>query len=374
MAVQSLIPSKVAAALAAAFKARRAVMVHGEPGIGKSEVVGQVADKLFAPAYGCKVQKDGTVTCDAESAKKHGITTEPGGIVVEKPWLRDVRAALLDAVDLRGLPTVDGNGKAKWAVPDFLPQDKRGGVLFLDEINRGTEMVANACFSLVLDGRIGEYKLPDSWVVASAVNDVDGGARKMSGALRSRFVHVHQVANLQDVCTYANDKDWAPEVVAFLRFRPELLHKFNKDETVSPNPRAWEFISDLTKQAPRNSLGVWTEPEVALALFQGTVGEAAAGEYMAFVKLWQGLPSIDAILMDPTGTPVPNQPSTMYAVSSALARRVTDKNFAVVVKYIERMPVEYSACCVVDARRRTPSIQSTAAFTQYCVRHDKVFG
>jgi hypothetical protein len=82
--------------------------------------------------------------------------------------LIDIRAVLLDPVDLRGLPTVE-QGRAAWAIPAFLPEDG-AGILFLDELNAAPPLVQAACYQLVLDRGLGEYRLPDGWTVFAAGN------------------------------------------------------------------------------------------------------------------------------------------------------------------------------------------------------------
>ncbi len=348
----SLKPSELGSALRTLFAAKRAPMIHGDPGIGKSQITQQVADEMFATKYGYSI--------DA-----HGDLLDPDGKeTTNRPWFRDVRAALLDAVDLRGLPVVNGGGRAHWAQPEFLPRDERGGIFFLDEINRGTEMVRNGCFSLVLTGELGEYKMPANWIPASAVNDNDIGAAKMSSALLARFVHLDAGTDLNDVCKFAVQTDWEPVTIAFLRFRPELLHEYDRKQRVSPNPRAWQFVSQITAQAP--------PPAIEHALFSGAVGSTAAVEYSAFLRLFRSLPSIDAVLLDPKKAAVPTEANVLYAISAALARRASDQNFARVVTYLERLPVEYNVYAVRDAVTRDSSLQSTPEFTKWGVQHSDV--
>lgn len=112
-------PSGIAEALRALVRAQQPVFIWSSLGCGKSAVTKQVA-------AGLKLQ------------------------------LRDVRALLLDPVDLRGLPFLGTNGRSKWATPDFLPRDGEG-ILFLDELNAAPAMVQASCYQLVLDRRLGEY-------------------------------------------------------------------------------------------------------------------------------------------------------------------------------------------------------------------------
>lgn len=332
-------------------------MIHGDPGIGKSQIAMQVADAMFAEVYGYKIVEG--KLCEAlKKGKPVPVSHE-----FQRPWFRDVRAAQLDAVDLRGLPTVNGDHRAHWAIPEWLPRDDRGGVVFLDELNRGTELVSNACFQWITEGRIGDYVMPEKWVMASAVNDKDGGARKMSSALLSRFVHVDACTDLDDVCRIAVQRDWEPAIVAFMRFMPQLLHAYNPKDRVSPNPRAWEFCSQIVAQGP--------DKDIEHALFEGAIGTAAI-EFSAFLKLFRSLPSIDSILLSPGTADVPTDPATLYAISAALGRRATEDNFGNVVAYLERLPVEYNVFAVVDAVRRSKVLQTTAVFTRWATTHANV--
>ncbi len=84
-------PSEISSSLQLLTRIQKPAFLWGAPGVGKSQVVGQVAAAL-------------------------GVR------------LIDIRAILLDPVDLRGLPTVE-HGKAAWAIPAFLPEDG-AGILF----------------------------------------------------------------------------------------------------------------------------------------------------------------------------------------------------------------------------------------------------
>jgi MoxR-like ATPase len=349
---QLLKPSELSTALKTCFAAERAPMIHGIPGIGKSLITRQVADQMYAAAYGTTVEPNGDLRDTA------------GNLTDERPWFRDIRAALLDAVDLRGLPAVNGDGRAHFAEPEFLPRDSRGGIFFLDEINRGSTMVMNGCFSLVLDGRLGEYVLPANWICAAAVNDLDIGAAKMSSALLARFIHLDATTDLDDVCRFAIDRGWEPVTIAFLRFRPELLSVYDRAKRVTPNPRAWEFISQITAQQPA--------PNVEHALFAGAIGDEAAIEYSAFLRQFRTLPSIDAIVLDPKRAAVSADAGVNYAVAVALSRRANEGNFARILTYLERMPVEYNVLAIKEAAHRTPELQSRKEFTAWTLKHSDV--
>ena len=175
--------SAITNALHTLFAAQQPVFIWGGPGIGKSAVVRQLARKLAIP-------------------------------------LQDVRALLLDPVDLRGLPYLGADGRSKWATPDFLPKDGCG-ILFLDELNAAPAMVQASCYQLVLDRKLGEYTLPKDWAIVAAGNrDSDRAVTtRMPTPLRNRFVHLEFEVDLQEWSMWAIETGIRPEVIAFLRFR-----------------------------------------------------------------------------------------------------------------------------------------------------------
>jgi hypothetical protein len=347
-------PSEAAAAIRTCLLAGRAPMLHSDPGMGKSSMMLQAADELFAERYGCDLRQDYTVWTRAKKGEKSRQLSAS-----DRPWWRDFRTSLHDSVDLTGAPQVV-NGFTRFAVPEFLPTDPRGGVFFLDEINRGAALTRNACFSLVLDRMLGSYHMPVAWVCASAVNDRDLGAAKMEAALTRRFTHLDITTDLNDVCAYAVRCNWEPVVVAYLRMFPMDLNDFDPKTRVGPNPRAWEFISQLVAQNLGNK-------RIEHALFAGNVGEDRAVKFSAFLRMFRSLPNIDGILLDPKKADVPTDVGALYAVSAALGRRAEASNFGRVMAYLERLPAEYSVFAVKDATSRDKSLQQTPEFTRWAV-------
>ena len=321
-------PSILKPALTATISSGLSSFIWGAPGIGKSDIVHEVSKDL---------NRD----------------------------IIDLRAILLDPIDLRGLPNIDDN-KTTWTVPSFLPQ-KGSGILFLDELNQAPQAVQAACFQLVLDRKLGDYTLPDGWDIIAAGNRLSdrAAAQRMPSALANRFVHLDLDPDLNDWCQWALQNDIAHEVIAFLRFRPELLHNFKPNDRSFPTPRSWAFISNLIQQ------DVDAEVEVELTL--GTIGEAAGGEFRSFLRLYKDLPTIDSIFIDPQNAKVPTEPSARFAIASALSKRTTSDTLSNVGIYLDRLPDEFVAFTVKDLVKRTPDIQQTPAFTEWAVNHTNIF-
>lgn len=308
----------VAKVVAANIDAGNPVMIAGAPGIGKSDVVRQIA-----------------------AARNWGLI--------------DLRLSTIDPVDLRGLPSVE-NGKAVFLPMGELPnvaRDGENGILFLDELPQAPMAVQNAAFSLVLDRRIGAYELPDGWHVVAAGNRVSdkAGAGRMNSALANRFAHVDMAAALDSWCKWALANGIPAELVAFMRFRPELLHKFDTDSKVNPTPRSWAMLA--------RHIGKGHPAELETALFAGLVGNGPAAELLAFLRIWRKLPMPDSVFLDPMAASVPADGATLYAIAGALARKVTHNTMPQFLAYIGRLPPEYGVLAMRDATSRDPSLNNT---------------
>ena len=107
-------------------------------------------------------------------------------------------------------------------------------------------------------------------------------------------------------------------------------------------------------------------------MFAGTVGDGAATEFSAFLRMFRDLPSIDAILMSPTTERVPEDPGAQYAVASALARCATDINFDRICLYLDRMPTEFRVLSVHDATLRDQTIKHTTGYTKWAIQNHHV--
>jgi hypothetical protein len=294
-------------ALSALLPTRRPVYLWSPPGVGKSSLVHQAA--------------------------------EQAGVDV-----LDVRAVLLDPVDLRGLPRIDKDS-ALWCPPAFLPRSGEG-VLFLDELAQAPPLVQAACLQLVLDRRLGEYVLPDGWGVVAASNRQEdrAGAHRLISPLLNRFIHIDLEVSHDDWQAWAVQAGVAPEVRSFLRFRPALLFQFDptSNQRSFPTPRSWEFVSQVLPKTPADLL----HPVVA-----GCVGEGPAAEFVGFARLCKELPDLDQVLAQPTTTPVPREPAVLYALVGALTercRRGDAPTLANFVTYATRLPDEFGVLAMRD--------------------------
>jgi hypothetical protein len=175
--------------------------------------------------------------------------------------------------------------------------------------------------------------------------------------LKNRLTTVELDVSLDDWSQWALSNSISTEVIAFLRFRPDLLNAFDAQNDVNPTPRAWS-------EGVSAALGA-IDPSLEFPVFKGDVGEGAAAEFCAFLKIFRKLPSPEAILLNPGTVEVPNEPATLYALCGALANKCTESNFARIMTYVSRMPAEFSVLFVRDAMRRKPAIQASADFIKW---------
>jgi hypothetical protein len=262
---------------------KTSVMMWGAPGIGKSSIVQQVA--------------------------------EQNGMEVI-----DVRLSQLAPTDIRGLPFVQ-EGIAHFAPPSFLPQSGKG-ILFLDEVNLAPPAIQNVAMQLVLDRRVGDYTVPDGWFIVAAGNRVEDRAavNQMPAPLANRFLHFTVEHDLNSWKTYAIKHGIREEIISYLNFRPDSLHKFSKDAIAWPSPRSWGYASDLLK------IGLSVDP---------AVGEGAAAEFKSFIKIYSKLPAVEKVLNGDMSVKMPNEPSMVYAVTGALvARSETVDNYFNAAKWL----------------------------------------
>ena len=254
---------------------RQSVMVWGAPGIGKSQTVAEVARAA-------------------------------------KIDLVDLRLSQLAPTDLRGLPVADHQERsARWYPPEFLPRSGKG-ILFLDELNMAPPAMQGIAQQLVLDREVGSYKLPAGWHVWAAGNRAEDGASvfQMPSALQNRFIHLSVEVHFDSFRQWALGHGIHERIVAFLAFRPQLLHRRDPAQPAWPSPRAWAAADALYKA------GLPVEP---------AVGKGAAGEFSAYERVYASLPDLDAILAG-TGKSIafPVPPDARYATTIGLATRSKD--------------------------------------------------
>ena len=271
------------------------VLLWGEPGIGKTAALNQLATALDLPP-----------------------TT--------------VIASVHEPSDFSGLPVV-GDDPATQGVP-MAPPDwavrlvRVGrGLLFLDELSTAPPAVQAALLRLVLERRIGSLQLPPGVRIVAAANPRSSAADgwELSPPLANRFVHL-QWTHDHEVVVRGLGGTWPratlprlapeklPEAVDFARravcgllaARPALVHRLPNSETRRggpwPSPRSWDMTLSLIAFAT----AAGSSRDVLSLLVRGTVGDGPGLELLASVDRMD-LPDPELLLADPTGAVLPER-------------------------------------------------------------------
>jgi hypothetical protein len=321
---------RLSSLLTLAFQHRLKVLIKGAPGIGKSDIV-------------------------AQAAAAAGFD-----LVISHP-------AISDPTDFKGLPAIMPDGKSAEFLPfgdlNRLITASKPTVAFADDIGQAPPSVQAALMQPLQARRINGHKISDHVVFCGATNDTKhmAGVGGMIEPVKSRWDTIVELeVSMDDWCLWALDHKMPPEVIAFIRFRPQLLHDFKatRELTNSPCPRTVA------------SVGKWLNVGVRdHDTLKGAVGEGFATEFVGFLGMYGQLPSLDGILLTPDTSPVPDKPNALYAVISGLARKAAPGNAERLFRYLKRLPKEFEVCCVRDTSRLCSAIQNTHSYIEWSIRN-----
>jgi hypothetical protein len=290
-----------------AFKHQRPLFLWGPPGIGKSELVANVTEEL-------------------------------GGYMI------DLRLGQMEPTDIRGIPFYNKDlGKMDWAEPIDLPSEELASqypvvVLFLDEMNSSAPSVQAAAYQLILNRRIGKYKLPKNVVMVAAGNrESDKGVTyRMPTPLANRFIHQEMKTD------FASWQDWAvthnisKDVIGYLGSNKQDLYDFDPKSSsrAFATPRSWSFVSELLEDEDHDE-------DTITNLISGTIGEGLAIKFNAHRKIAGRMPNPEDILSGKVTTLDVKEVSAMYSLvismcyelKEAVDKKVADKDFHTMADY-----------------------------------------
>ena len=207
----------------------------------------------------------------------------------------------------------------QWAPPAELPSQEFASqfdniVLFLDEMNSAAPSVQAAAYQLVLNRKVGTYKLPDNVLIVAAGNrEADKGVTyRMPAPLANRFIHLELAVSFDDWFAWAVDNKIHQDVVGFLQFSKKDLYDFDpKSPSRSfATPRSWTFVSELIEDD--------LDENTTTDLVSGSVGEGLAVKFMAHRKIASTMPNPTDILTGKVKEIQSQEISAMYSLTVSL--------------------------------------------------------
>jgi len=291
-------PRLLKEALKALYKAgeKRAVCIEGPPGGGKTEVVKQVGAELGVPV-----------------------------IEMHMPTMLVEDFGILFPSSEKGSNTLD------YRLPYWYPQAgdaPEEGILLFDDRNQAggdlQKVLANICQARSLHG----VKMPDGWMVVSTGNRREdaAGSNRVLTHLRNRETVMSLETHIDDWRQWALEAGVKPEIVSFISYKTDLLHKFDAKSDANPTPRSWV-------EGVNNMLGV-VPADAEMECFAGAVGEGAAAEFVTFLKVSREMADPDEVIKKPSKKLLPESPIAMYALVGAVAHRADKQNLKNVVKLV----------------------------------------
>lgn len=221
---------------------KQSFMMHGRPGIGKTQLAEALAAHVGGPLY-------------------------------------DVRLTTIDTFDLRGLPYYDHEKRTTvWYRPEDLP--KMGpAVLFLDELSAAPPQLQPTVYGLLQERRVGQHKLPDNVMIVAAGNGVEDGAVafELGAAIADRLIHLSVISDPEDwIANYAAPQGLHPAVIAFIKTRPDLLETsvdaMNQGHMIACTPRSWDRVSKVMRTVEDRRL--------RSIMVAGIIGDAIMADFM----------------------------------------------------------------------------------------------
>lgn len=256
-------------------------------------------------------------------------------------------------------PPVEEGGDASHALFDGIARAFRAQGpthLHIDDLGMANGETLKAIVDLVQFGRIDNRLMPECVVVGASSNDVGHGAdvQGLIEPLKSRFHSIIKIeTHIDDVVTYGLSKGWPSCLLAYLRNDPPALHDWKPSKSMQIDgacPRGWEYVAEWINDG-------FDDPEV----ISGCVGKGRATAYLAFRALIADLPDVNACLLDPEGSPIPENPSARFLVSMALASKMDAGTFGQAIRYLNRLPQLFRAYAIRDAIKAEAARQKAGA-------------
>lgn len=329
-------PSELKKALEFSLVNNFPLLIKGQPGIGKSEIVIQACE-----------------TVQYEWLIMHPVVSDPTDFK-GMPWViiaqnGEHEAVFIPIGDLKKLLTAT-----------------KPLVVFLDDLGQSTPAVQSAVMQLILARQINGHKISEHVRFVAATNRREDRAN-VSGILepvKSRFSSIIQLeADNEEWIQWAWKNNLPSELISFIQFRPKMLNNFqaSRDIENSPCPRTVTFAGKMLKAG--------VPDEIRFEMIKGAAGESFAVEFEAYRKVYLNLPSIHQIEGDPQNTIIPDEISARFAITGLLTEKMNNQNIRAFMTYLKRIGEEMLVSAMFNASKKNPNLMSSPEFLKFGVQY-----
>ncbi len=234
------------------------VLVKGHPGCGKSTMMAEIAAEMRKD-----IQKKN---------KDH-----------EFPFI-DIRLASKEPSEICGIQVPNRELKTiEHYRPEWVSVDNPF-FLNLDELNSAvTRLHQSVAYQIVLEKRVGPFKFAPGTCVVACGNMEDDNAitTPLSSALNNRFVHFILKPDVDGWVEWASKQgDIAEDLIGYVAFKREKALYNNDGHDAFPSPRSIAMAGRINGVA---------DMSLKRKLVAACIGEAAATEYITFVKIYRDI-------------------------------------------------------------------------------------
>lgn len=329
------------------------LMIWGAPGLGKSWVLRQEADRAFGD--------------QGDDRDK---------------YFRDIRLTLADPTRLMGMPAIRGD-TAVWLPPSDVPSYSRKdefynkGVLALEELPSAAPAVQVTAHRLVHDRRIEETKLLDGWFIIALGNRRSDNALvyEMKSPLANRFMaHIVVKPDIDAWKVWAFQNNIAPEIISFLSWKPNLLldMKVAAESEAWPSPRSWEYCSKI--------LRIYTDNRKLLKIMvRDCIGKGPAAEFWGYLGVYKDLPDPKDILLGKEKLPKDTRSEVLWALTGAVVSIFAEdpKAYASpVMSLVNKMTPEFATLLIRDLLKihgAETVLRKTKEFPEFIKSHQDFY-
>lgn len=336
------------------LKAGHVPMLVSDPGLGKSSLGRQIAEKHNLKFVDIRLSQ-----CDPADLNGFPFYDKTSNRAGYKPM--DIWPLEEDELPIKYKWVRDENGNRKKV------EDGRyaGWFILLDEINSAPKAVEVASYKILLDKMVGMHKLHRNvWMMGAGNLKTSKAVVNSSGtAQQSRMIWLEVKADLKCWLEWADHNDVDHRVKAYLQFKPDMLHKFdpNHQDRTFPCPRTWEFQSDLLKP--------WGDkepiPERKLPVMAGTIGAGPAREFFSHCQIYEDIPTLDQIISQPETCHFGNEPSMHYALAGLVSAHLNASNAKPLFTFLHRLAADFQVTSVRSAVARDRSIKKLPEFKEW---------